>query len=314
MTFLRASLLAFCFVFAASAQTPPTPTPQTSGPTSIFTVYDGGPLRKGEFTFATPPRTTEEKLSSALMGREMPYKVIVPADYQTNPTKRYPVIYLLHGLFGHYDNWTSKTSIESDTLNRGVIIVTPEGGDGWYTDSVALPNHKYESYIIKELIPEIDKKFRTIADRDHRAVAGLSMGGYGAIKFGLKYPEMFVVVGSFSGAIGLATVTEKEIPGAIGKSIDTIFGPAGTDLRKSNDPFSIIRSATPEKIKTFPFIYLDCGTEDFLFQNNRDFLALLTEKKVPHEFRELPGTHDWNYWNKQVKQFLQITDGYFGAK
>jgi S-formylglutathione hydrolase FrmB len=191
-----------------------------------------------------------------------------------------------------------------------VIIVTPEGENGWYTDNLTKDGEKYESYLIKELIPEIDKKYRTLDRRDHRSIAGLSMGGFGAIKLGLKYPDMFVVVGSFSGAIGAATITEKEFPGAIGKTIEAIFGPAGGEIRKANDPFDIIRRSTPEKIKTYPFIYLDCGTEDFLFKSNRDFVDLLLEKKVPHEYRQLPGAHDWKYWDKQVKQFLMLSYRY----
>ena len=95
---------------------------------------------------------------------------------------------------------------------------------------------------------------------------------------------------------------------------DAIVGAAGSEVRKNNDPFAIIRTATPEKIKSIPFLYLDCGTEDFLFQSNRDFIGLLLEKKVRHEFRQLPGSHDWPYWNKQVKEFLEVTDAYFGAK
>ena len=114
------------------------------------------------------------------MGREMPYRVILPQDYLLNKEARYPVIYLLHGLYGHFDKWTDKTGIRSYAANYKFIIVTPEGGDGWYTDSVSAPNDKYESYIVRELIPEIDKKFRTQADRGHRAIAGLSMGGYGS--------------------------------------------------------------------------------------------------------------------------------------
>ena len=163
-------------------------------------------------------------------------------------------------------------------------------------------------------MPHIEKKYRTIDSRDYRAIAGLSMGGYGAIKFGLKYPEMFVVVGSFSGAIGAARITEKEIPGAVGKSIDEIFGPTGSEVRKANDPFDIVQRATPEKVKKYPFIYLDCGTEDFLFQNNRDFVDVLLAKKVPHEFRQLPGGHTWKYWDQQVREFLEVADGLFGVK
>lgn len=252
----------------------------------------------------------DEKLISKMMGRDMPYRIIVPVGY-ANSTERYPVLYLLHGLTGHFNNWTDKTKIAEYAAAQKLLIVTPEGDNGWYTDSATVPKDKYESYIVKELIPEIDKKFRTFADRDHRAIAGLSMGGYGAIKLGLKYPEMFVLSGSFSGALGAASITEKQVPGAIGRSIDAIFGPVNTELRKASDPFDMIRQATTEKIKNFPFLYIDCGTEDFLFSTNRDFVALLLEKKVPHEFRQLPGGHTWTYWNTQVEEFLELAEKYF---
>lgn len=241
----------------------------------------------------------------------MPYIAVLPDHYDPQDSQKYATVYLLHGLSGHFDNWTLKTKLAQTAAFCQCIVITPEGGDGWYTDSSSKPNDKYESYIIKELIPEIDKKFRTISDRDHRAIAGLSMGGYGAIKFGLKYPEMFVVAGSFSGAIGAASITEKQIPGAIGRSIDAIFGANGSDTRRSNDPFTLIRGATAEKIKTFPFLYVDCGTEDFLFQNNREFVDLLLEKKVPHEFRQLPGGHNWKYWDAQVREFLELAFKHF---
>ena len=245
----------------------------------------------------------------------MPYRVVLPSDYDKKEAsgRRYPVIYLLHGLTGHFDNWTTLARLADHTAAMKVIVVTPEGENGWYTDNQSKENENYESYIVKELIPEIDKNFRTLARRDQRAIAGLSMGGYGALKFGLKYPNMFVLAGSFSGAIGVADITEKKFPGAVGKTIDAIFGPEGSEIRKANDPFDIVRRATPEKIKTFPFLYLDCGTEDFLFQNNREFIQLLLDKKVPHEYRQLPGAHNWEYWDKQVQEFLEIADRKFGA-
>ena len=146
----------------------------------------------------------EEKLKSGLMGREMPYRVILPPGYAARSQERFPVIYLLHGLTGHYNNWTDLTKLGDYSQRYRVIIVTPEGGDGWYTDSSANPTDKYESYIIQELIPEVERKYRTLPTRDKRAIAGLSMGGYGALKFGLKYPEKFVLAGSFSGALGAA--------------------------------------------------------------------------------------------------------------
>jgi len=258
-------------------------------------------------TATVPPAARHEtlKLDSKLMAREMPYRIILPQSYRVS-TSRYPVIYLLHGLTGHYDNWIDRTKLTDYTLPLNVIIVTPEGDNGWYTDSVAKPNDKYESYIIKELIPEIDKKFRTVSTRDGRAIAGLSMGGFGALKFGLKYPEMFYLAGSFSGALGATSFTEKSAGNLIGKSIDGIFGPDTSESRKANDLFAMVKGATPEKIKTWPYLYVDCGTEDFLFQNNREFAALLADKRVPHEFRQLPGAHNWRFWEAQVQEFLRI--------
>ena len=123
----------------------------------------------------------------------------------------------------------------------------------------------------------------------------------------MKYSEKFFLAGSFSGALGAASFTEKT-SGAIGKSIDAIFGGVDSETRNSNDIFKLVREISPEKIKTLPFIYLDCGTEDFLFQNNREFVALLVEKKIPHEFRQLPGRHDWVFWDSQVQEFLRLSD------
>jgi len=252
------------------------------------------------------------RLNSKLMAREMPYQVIYPGDYHSekSKTRRYAVVYLLHGLTGHFDNWSSKTKIADYAKQHNFIIITPEGANGWYTDSGSENNDRYESYIIEELIPEVDKNFRTVAASKYRFVAGLSMGGYGAIKFGLRRPDLFTLVGSFSGALGAADWTEKEIgtKGAIAESILKVYGAAGSQTRKENDIFQMIREVPAERVKELPFIYLDCGTEDFLIQNNLDFARLLREKKIPHEFRELPGKHDWKYWDAQVQEFLRLSE------
>ena len=250
------------------------------------------------------------KLKSDLMSREMPYRVILPAGYSALKQRApgYSVIYLLHGLTGHYSNWTDKTKLAEYAASQNFIIVTPEGDNGWYSDSVTVANDKYESYIVKELIPEIDKNFRTLADRDHRIIAGLSMGGYGSLKFGLKYPEMFTLMGSFSGALGATSYTASTAGAQIGGGIDKIFGSVDSDSRKANDIFRMVREITPERLKSLPYVYQSCGTEDFLIQNNRDFLSLLNEKKVPHEYREHPGVHDWAFWDDQIREFLDVAE------
>ena len=240
----------------------------------------------------------------------MPYRVILPSGYDSSKQKRYPVIYLLHGLFGSSENWTTLTKLTSYAQNYEFIIVNPEGENGWYTDSAIKLADRFESYIVRELIPEVDAKYRTVAFRNGRAIAGLSMGGYGALKFGVKYPEMFSLVGSFSGALGATSFRSTPVFAPLLKSLEEVFGVIGSETRRQNDLFALVRDASAENIKRLPFIYLDCGTEDFLFQNNRAFVALLVEKKVPHEYRELPGSHAWQYWDQQVIEFLRLSQRY----
>jgi S-formylglutathione hydrolase FrmB len=258
---------------------------------------------------ALPTTVENHKLNSKLMAREIPYRVVLPVNYKSEKAGRYPVIYLLHGLTGHFDNWTDKSKLAEYAAKYDYIIVTPEGNNGWYSDSATVPNDRFETYITQELIPEIDKNFRTAADRNHRAVAGLSMGGYGSIKFGLKNAEMFALVGSFSGALGAASWTEKEIgKGFTAQSLVGVYGAADSRTRQENDIFKIVREMPADKIKNLPFVYLDCGTEDFLINNNRDFVNLLLEKKVKHEFRQLPGGHDWKFWDAQIQEFLELSE------
>lgn len=261
---------------------------------------------------ALPANVENHKLNSKLTAREMPYRVVLPVNYKSaNDKTVYSVVYLLHGLTGHFDNWTDKTKLAEYAAKYDYIIVTPEGNNGWYSDSATVPNDKYESYIVQELIPEVDKKFRTRADRNHRAVAGLSMGGYGSIKFGLKYPEMFTLVGSFSGALGAASFTDKILGNnwkVLTDSIRSVYGAEDSMTRKQNDIYKLVMEMSADKIKTLPFIYLDCGTEDFLIGSNREFANLLLEKRIRHEFRQLPGAHDWKFWDAQIQEFLELSE------
>ncbi len=271
-----------------------------------FTVFGQTPKTVTDSVQISNKTTVENhQLDSKLMNRKMPYRLILPTNYKTLADKKFPVIYLLHGLTGHFSNWTDKTKIADYASQYDFIIVMPEGDDGWYSDSVSVTNDKYESYIKDELISEIDKNFRTITERKGRFIAGLSMGGYGSVKFGLKSPEKFALVGSFSGALGAASIV-LDAKNPIGKSIMSVYGEANSQTRKDNDIFRIIKEIPSDKIKDLPFIYFDCGNEDFLIQSNRDFMNLLVEKKVPHEFRQLPGVHNWVFWDSQVQEFLRI--------
>jgi putative tributyrin esterase len=255
-------------------------------------------------------RIQNVQFESAMVGKTLPYNVLLPVDYnqRTARTKRYPVLYLLHGLTGHYTNWIEFTHLADYTRTYDLIIIMPEGNDGWYTDSATMPTDKYESYIIRELIPDVQKRFRVSISRNGRAIAGLSMGGYGALKFGVKYPELFAFVGSMSGALGAASWTEADLRGFefIWRTLAAVFGPEDNPMRKANDVSKLYREVPAARIASLPYVYLDCGTEDPLLFSSRELVAILLERKIPHEYRQLPGTHAWSYWDAQVQEVLRI--------
>lgn len=255
------------------------------------------------------PRHEAVRFESRLVGAALPYNVVLPADYKRGSSKnrRYPVLYLLHGLGGSAADWVSARARLADyAAQYPFIVVVPEGRDGWYTDGL-VAREKFESYFVEELIPDVDRRFRTIASREGRAVAGLSMGGYGSMKFALKHPGLFAFAASMSGALAVASWTpDMPLPEFVKPSVIRVYGDAGSPVRLKNDVYKLVRELSPERAKALPFLYLDCGTEDFLITNNRDFSALLIEKKVAHEFRELPGTHSWPYWDRQVQEVLRL--------
>lgn len=268
---------------------------------------------------AGPPQTnakpTNSRLQtvafeSKLVGKTLPYNVVLPVDYDIPDAlgKHYPVLYLLHGLTGHYDNWTTRSKLFDYAAQYPMIIVTPEGNNSWYTDSATVPADKYETYVIEELIPDVQHRYRTIEAREGRAIAGLSMGGYGALKFGVKHPEMFVFAGSLSGALGAASWKEADLRGfeAIWRTLLAIFGQEDSPMRRANDLHKLYGEQTPERIAALPYVYLDCGTEDPLLSSSRSLAAILLERKIPHEYRQLPGKHNWQYWDAQVQEVLRI--------
>ena len=252
---------------------------------------------------------------SALIGKTLPYNVVLPRDYYVARVRRYPVLYLLHGLGGHYSDWTTKTNIADYAQQYRMIVITLEGNDSWYTDSATVPADKYESYFLRELIPDVQRRYRTIETRHGRAVAGLSMGGYGALKFGLKSPGTFIFAGSMSGVAEAASWSDADLKNLtwIRDSLQPVFGPAGSETRKANDLFEIVSEINPGRVALLPYFYLDCGTEDPMFNSNEKFAALLREKKIPHEYRELPGNHSWAYWDQQVPEVLKVAAKFLRA-
>jgi len=274
------------------------------------TAYAQSPAPAAAATTTTAGRVEAVAFESKLVGKALAYNVVLPADYaQTAAARtRYPVLYLLHGLGGSAGDWVSaRTRLAEYAAQYRLIIVVPEGRDGWYTDSATVPNDKFETYFVDELIPDVQRRFRTIETRAGRAVAGLSMGGYGALKFGLKHPEKFVFAASMSGALAAPSwKPEDPLPAFVKPSVVRVFGPAESPTRPANDIFKLAREWPPERVAALPFFYLDCGADDFLIRSNREMSALLLERKIPHEYRQLPGNHNWPYWDAQVREVLGL--------
>ena len=259
---------------------------------------------------AVSARVESVAFQSAYLGRPMPYFVILPPDYATAPSTRYPVIYLLHGLSDHSSTWTERTNVVDHAAGHRFIVVMPEGEAGWYTDGAAGASARYESYLLDEVIPDVQKRYRTIEEGYARGIAGLSMGGYGTLKMALKHPDEFALAASMSGSVNAARYTDKDAAGweLHEQSIARTFGPADSPTRAANDLFALLRARPAGRPTTFPYLYLDCGTEDKLVEANRNFAALLTEKQIPHEFHEVPGMHNWDLGEHRIRVIFDLAD------
>jgi len=232
----------------------------------------------------------------------MKYRILLPSDYGTS-TQRYPVLYLLHGLQGDYTNWDTRTRLREYAAPLQLIVVMPDADDSWYLNSAARPQDRFEDYIAKDLIAEIDQKYRTMATRESRAVAGLSMGGYGALKFALKYPNLFIFAASFSGTVAVAHDDYRPRAGErYHQFLLQILGPAGTEAWKSNDLFAL---AEKDDSSRLPYLWLSCGTADFLLDGNRQFVALLQQHHIAYTYTEAPGGHSWTVWDDELPVMLR---------
>ncbi len=224
-----------------------------------------------------------------------PAAILLPRDYETTGA-RYPVLYLLHGLGGAYDNWLSRTNLLEYTADLPLIVVMPDGGDSWYVNSATDTVQKFQHYIAEDVVRYVDAHYRTLPFAQARYIAGLSMGGYGALMLATKYPSRWSLAAGFSGAMGM--VKNGDNP-----TVVAAIGPLGAPARDSADLPALLRRVDPRAV---PYYYLDCGTSDRLIQANRDVAAVLSERGIAYEYHEVRGVHDWEFWNRRLPVVLQL--------
>ena len=221
----------------------------------------------------------------------MPYRVVWPANVAAG--RKLPVVYLLHGGGGGFQDWTNDSDV-AQFAEPGMILVMPEGADSYYTNAVDPPQDRYEDYIVSDLSSDVESKFPVAAGRSNRAIIGLSMGGFGAVKLALRHPDLFVFAGGLSPAIDVPrrAFSIKRLHQS--RHYNAIFGSSGSLTRHDNDPFILIRIANPE---TAPYFFLTCGEQEGLLPANRELAAALSARHFRFEFHTVRGSHDWNQWN-----------------
>ena len=239
---------------------------------------------------------------AAILPIDLPPTAELPPRYAAGP---WPTLYLLHGYSGAHNDWLRNSPVEALAAQYGIAIIMPEGGNRFWVDNPET-NIRAGEFLGKELIQVTRTMFNLSHKREDTFIGGLSMGGYGAVRNGLKYHDVFSAILAFSSALitGAYARGEFETKPELGLPSSYyfhVFGPkenmAGSDM----DPVALAKQCLG---KDAPALFLACGSEDFLFGRNTELHDALTEMGYPHEWWVEPGIHDFDFWNRAIKAAL----------
>jgi S-formylglutathione hydrolase FrmB len=229
--------------------------------------------------------------------------VVTPTSYKKSSTA-FPTVYLLHGYSGNYSDWTIKDpELQKLADETQLIIVCPDGAySSWYFDSPVDLTMHYETNVAVEIPAYIDANYKTIKDRKGRAITGLSMGGHGGLFLGFRHADFFGACGSMSGALDISRIKDQyDLQKRLG---DTVVN------KQQYIDWSVINVIEKYPKDSLAIIF-DCGTEDFLIEDNRRTHQRMLSLKIPHTYTERPGAHNWNYWNNAVRYQLLFFRQFF---
>ena len=317
---------------------------------ALLTALLSACVRPAATTSAPPPRTgtlLSDSLWSPSLGVWKRLVVYLPPSYSRDVDRRYPVAYYLHGMWGGERDWSTQGrigAISDSLIARGMtelIIAMPDGDNGYYTtwatpgtygacrreppipepvDTYCVPTPRYDEYLARDVLRHVDSSYRTLADPSHRAVAGLSMGGYGAVTLALRYPDVWSTAASHSGVLALIArgrASDGSLTGVPdGDALEEQWGPRfweliepvfGSDTAAwwAREPARIARQRATSNGPP-PALFIDVGTDDRLVvAGNRLFVEELQRLGIPASYREWPGAHTWDYWRAHVPESLQ---------
>ncbi len=247
-------------------------------------------------TFAA--RVEQLSVHSEAMDKAIPLTVVTPDNYSADAAP-YRVVYLLHGHGGDHQSWVRAMPVTASLADRhNVIIVCPDGGvSSWYWDSPADPAWKYETHVIDEVIPFIDDRYHTLAERAGRAITGFSMGGHGGLWLSFRHQDLFCAAGSMSGGVDIRPFPDQW-------NMAERLGPLAQHPERW-DAYTVINQVHLLRPRGGLALIIDCGTSDFFYEVNQQLHTKLLARRIPHDYIERPGRHDAAYWNKAVEtQFL----------
>lgn len=257
-----------------------------------------------------------DSLQSSVLKTVRHFNVYLPNGYDADKNRRYPVLYLLHGLSDDHTTWTVRGGLKivaDELIGSGelvpLIIVMPEAGgqpvkevwNGYYN----MPDWPYETFFFEEFLPFIEHKYRIVGDKGHRAIAGLSMGGGGSVSYCQKHPEMFSSCYGFSSWLyqdisdDTRTKTDKLSRVNVAVHDNSCFKP----IEEADD-------RVKQKLRTVKW-FLDCGDDDYLLAQSERLHMLMRQAAIPCELRVRNGTHNWEYWHTGLRQSLPFASRNF---
>lgn len=236
-------------------------------------------------------------IDSRVLGMMTDVAAVIPNNTsKCDKNGNYPVVYLLHGLSDNHSAWSRRTMLDLYCEETGFAVIMPEVQRGFYTDMAY--GLKYFAFITEEL-PEIAHRlFRVSQEPAHTYIAGLSMGGYGALKSAFTYPKRYRKAACFSGVVDVRRELRKESLLPDGERI-ALFGEEG--IREEQDLFHLVLQQ-----KNLPPLYICCGESDFMIEDNREFHRHLEKNAIAHIYEEWAGGHEWRFWDTAIEKALHF--------
>ena len=255
---------------------------------------------RGQLALVDHPRSFPGDVSkdvtfySSALDRNMTYRVYLPRDVSAGA--RLPAVYLLHGCGTSFRDWSNYSDVGAYAA-KGFILVMVDGACSYYVNAALNSKDRYEDYFVHDLISDAESRFPVSGDRENRAVVGVSMGGFAAVKLALTRPDLFAFAGAISPAVDVPSRSFSAKRWSQSMRFRTTFGPSGSETRLHSDPFVLVKSADPAHT---PYLYITAGEQEPLLPPIRQFATLLKLRDYAYEFHTKPGGHDWNEWDTQI--------------